>query len=378
MANDDRPPSDGAEPGSDGRTVSKATAGPTADPDPAQLWVRLQTQLAQLRAQVQRLNRALTAVEEVRSAAPPDPPDAPAQAPTVAPAAAPPPTPLPPASINGGGAAGDRLAERVAGRVSERADGRPSEWVFGERRKGERRQVDRGCDRRGRKTEAAGQPSTSTRIDVGGADLTALIRAGFLLRHHGRSPHHVAKAIQQLLLHWRYATFGPDEPEHVRTGGAGGDTGERRSGRERRREAPRSNCLLSYVKNSKFDRRRGERRRPAGTDGGGAAAAGFGKRNRNRDRAPASGTLVRLADVRAARLGSRRRAPGTDRGAQGIEGVKGEPRPGQGEGEAVRGRHRFLEDEQSEEKVAGRRDVLEEADGHQPDPPGAGDEEDER
>ena len=40
--------------------------------------------------------------------------------------------------------------------------------------------------------------------------------------------------------------------------------------------------------------------------------------------------------------------------------------------------HRLVEDEKSEEKVPGRRDVLEEADGDQPDPPGAGDEQDER
>jgi hypothetical protein len=244
--------------------------------------------------------------------------------------------------------------------------------MLGDRRKGERRRVDRGNERRGRKADAGGGTATPTLVDVGAAELAALIRAGFLLRHDGRDPRRIAKAIQQLLVHWRYATFGSDEPAHP---GPAGDPRERRSGRERRREAPRSNCLLSYVKNTYFDRRRGERRLRAGAQGG-AAVPTFGKRNRNRDRP--FGTLVRLADARAARLASRRRPAGADGNAQGIEGVKGEPCPGQGEGEAVGGRHPLPEHEQSQEKVAGRRDVLEKADGHQPDPPRAGDEEDER
>lgn len=380
MANDDRPPEDGTGP-SDRSTESNVIAGPMVDLDSAGLWLRLQSQLAQLRSQVQRLNQALAAVDRVRATVPTGVPAAPTAGPAAPPTAAPPataaprsasPSPLPsrgPATS----VATDRATEPAADPATHPAtghQGRASPRLFSNRRRGDRRWADRGNDRRGAAGEPiANQPSTplaqSVPLEIGTADLEALIRAGFLLRRDSHHPDRVAKAIQQLLIRWRYATFGPDEPAVASPGASAGD---RRSGRERRREAPRSNCLLSYVKNTGFDRRRGERRKANGAQG-----ATFGKRNRPRP----FGTLIRLGEVRAARA-LRGCAPDAEGTAQGVGGVERKADPGQGERQPVKEGDRLTENKQRQEKVTGGRDVLEKTHGHQPDPPRTSDEEDQR
>ena len=202
-------------------------------------------------------------------------------------------------------------------------------------------------------------------------------------------------------------------------------TVERRRGHDRRHSGPRPDTLVSYVEGSAFDRRVGTDRRSAERAGSGAAAStGLGenaadaatgrtadKRSIEAVRRPAPAiaspqppakNVVRFTEVREVRIRTgggrpspRRAAPiagdvvtlrpagavaptSPSASAQHVEGVDGERHPDAREDGHARPRERLGEDEQREQQMARRCDVLQQADGGEPDTPGAGDEQDQR
>lgn len=242
---------------------------------------------------------------------------------------------------------------------------------------------------------AARSPVRYIVVDVGDDHLRALIASGHLAAEDIDNGTRVAEAIQRMLDHWlRPRASSARTSETMDVVGAG----ERRVGRERRRQSPRPNSLLSYVVGSPFDRRKGSDRRAPAKDDPASPETGEGWQP-----VATPDNLVRIDEVRVIGKSAKPRrreaiptaavdeapAPFPPRAAaalasatavlgQDARGIEGERQPNAGEGDQVRGRERLAIGEDGEQKLAGRRDVLQEADGSQLDAAGAGDEQQER
>lgn len=193
---------------------------------------------------------------------------------------------------------------------------------------------------------------------------------------------------------------------------------------DRRHAGPRPNTLLSYVEGSTFDRRLGTDRRSAARAGIGAAASAgsdagatngaasgeaLGRRFGQPARRPAMLTpqpspknVVRITEAKGIRTRAGRTRPARSTAApipgdivtlrpasnaapdsslvspQHVKSIHGQRRPDAREDDNARPRERLGEDEQREQQMTRRRDVLQEADGGEPDTPRAGDEQDQR
>lgn len=260
----------------------------------------------------------------------------------------------------------------------------------------------------------------SVQVELRPAHLLAMHEAGVLDVADIQDRAKVQKVLQAILDRWSGL--------HATTSRAGVVNKQSINIKERRRfdrrhSGVRANTLLSYVEGSTFDRRRGPDRRTPPASSGAPASAGRGadasspangealnQRLGQRVRRPgaivtpqpspknvvriteAKGIHIRTGSARSLRsVGTPIRGhivtlrPASDAGPESppasthhVEGIHGQRRPDAREDDDARPRERLAEDEQREQQMTRRRDVLQEADGGEPDTPRAGDEQDQR
>ncbi len=203
-------------------------------------------------------------------------------------------------------------------------------------------------------------------VDLRDHHLDALLATGILPRERAQDNVAVAGAIQDLLDRWSRGTASI-----VR--GAGEETTQQDADPA---AAERPGTLFGRVSASLFDWRRQMSR--AEMDRNAAASAGTGGDNvvilpfRAAARPPGA-TTPPAADLAAEDGG-----PALPLEANGIERVDDQRRPDAGEGDEAGRGEGFAIGQDGKQEMPGRRDVLQQAEGHQSDAMGAGDEQDQR
>lgn len=330
----------------------------------ASLRERLQAQLTQLRLQVRRLNQILAGADEAQPRAPSPPTDssveqsscdadlprsndAQDEGRSVAASSpdlrhATPQTPTLPAKVGGNAADGPAMAHAPA---------------------------------------AGRQTGTLILLEITETDIRAMIHAGLLSRADITNPAKIGACLQMIVARWRATVPLPATPST-------GNTPDRRSGRDRRRGGPRSSSLLSYVAGTEFDRRKGgdrrRRKQPPSVD---------------QESPPLPANLVTLDELRAKRQERQRHAKKPKSGdgkvapvqaanplpirrrrtaAERTSRVDSERKPDEAEGRPMIVPDRLTEDEDRQQKVGRRGDVLDDTERRESDPPGGSDEQEKR